>query len=99
MIEIVDVRAGDSLAFAVNAVLSGVEIRFRLRWLPRLGLWTCLPTYPDGSELGIEQMVRGGGRLLIDPRVLPGALVWDGPDPYARGDLGESLQLVYVPPA
>jgi hypothetical protein len=95
--QVIDVRPGQDDAFAVVARLSGTAVRFRLRWLPRLGLWTCLPTYPDGSELGTEQLVRGGGELLVDPRVTRGVLTWDGPDPYLRADLGETLRLIYVP--
>ena len=95
----VDVTAGEDFAFTVSPELEGVVVRLAFRWLPRFGVWVCVTTTPDAAEnLGMEQVVKPGGRILLDvrdPRIPPGRLVWTGPDPYVRRDLGTTLQLVY----
>lgn len=97
-----DTRAGSASAFAVSPRPGGrgtPQIRLSFRWLPRLGLWGCLPTTPDTFEpIGIFQLVYPGAVMLIDPRILPGRLQWEGPDAYARADLGETLRLRWYSP-
>jgi hypothetical protein len=95
----IDVRPGGSPVFSVGAVLDGLEVRFSLRWLPFVGLWTCTLKSPAGVDLSMPLMVQPGGLIradVRDPRVPPGSLLWLGPDGYGRDDLGETLRLVYV---
>lgn len=92
--QVIDVSPNGLAAFTVGATLDGVTLRFRFRWLPFIGLWTMTVV---GHSMPL--VVRSGGRVLINPSVVPGQLVWLGPDPYTREDLGDRLRLVYVPNA
>ena len=95
-----DVTAGEDFAFAVTPPELGSPIRFAFRWMPRFGWWVCIATTLDGTEnLGMQQVVKPGGRILLDPRdprIPPGRFVWLGPDPYVRADLGTTVTLVYL---
>lgn len=96
---LIDTVADSDLAFATSADLEGVTLRLAFRWLDRIGVWVCIATTPEGVLLGMEQIVRPGGRILLDvrdPRIPPGRLEWRGPDPYRRADLGITVQLVYL---
>ena len=96
---VVDVRPGALFAVVVSAQLGGVTVAFALRWLPRLGRWSCQMRTTSGEVLSIDAIVQPAGRVLFDardPRVPPGSLVWTGPDDYTRTDLGETLRLIYV---
>lgn len=86
----IDVRPRGDAAFAVACTLGGVRVTFSFRWFSRLNLWGCTPLS------GPQQLVRAGGRILTDPRVVPGVLVWQGTDGYAREDLGTALRLVWL---
>lgn len=101
----IDIRAGESYAFAVSPELEDPEgtrtkVRIAFRWLPRVGRWACVVTDPSTKvPIGIEQHVTDGGILLLDvrlPGVPPGTFVFRGEDPYGRDDLGETIRLYYL---
>lgn len=86
----IDVRPRGDDAFSVACTLGSVRVALAFRWMSRLGLWACTP------DSGPQQLVHPGGRILTDPRVVPGVLVWQGTDGYAKEDLGTSLRLVWL---
>jgi hypothetical protein len=99
MIRIVDLRPNGLFAFICTAEIDGVTVRLDLRWWDRMALWALVMLDPDGVPLAIQQVVRPGGLVLKDPRseATPAAeMVWNGPDPYARDELGAALRLLYA---
>lgn len=87
---VIDVRPRGDDAFSVSFTVRSVRVSLSFRWMSRLSLWACVP------DSGPQQLVHPGGRILTDPRVVPGVLVWQGSDGYAREDLGTSLRLVWI---
>jgi len=87
---VIDVRPRGDDAFSLAFTVSSVRVTLAFRWLSRLGVWACTPLS------GPQQIVRPGGRILTDPRVVPGVLVWQGSDGYAKDDLGTALRLVWL---
>lgn len=87
---VIDVRPRGDDAFSVAFTVAETRVTLAFRWMSRLGLWACTPLS------GPQQLVRAGGRILTDPRVVPGVLVWQGTDGYAQEDLGTALRLVWL---
>lgn len=90
-------------AFSTPVELPGpsrtVTVLLRFRWLDRYGVWAMTP-YVEGGDvaLGMQQIVRAGGRVLLDrrdPRGPEGLLRWEGADVYAREGLGSTVRLRY----
>jgi hypothetical protein len=95
----VDVRPGEQAAWSRSLSLDGVAIRLRGRWLPWIGRWLVRVETPDGAPLTSEQIVSPGGQIVWDrlrPDTPSGVLLWTGPDPYDRDDLGVAVGLLYV---
>jgi hypothetical protein len=101
----VSLRPGTSAYYTPSIELPGptrkVTVLLSFRWLPRLSLWCVLVTTLDGSRaLSMQQHVRPGGQVYMDirdPEAPEGRLFWTGPDPYTREDLGDAVELWWVP--
>lgn len=86
-----DLRPHGAYAFSAQITVDDRPLGLHLRWHPRIRAWGCR------AEPGIDQIVRPGGQVLVDPRDYPGRLVWVGPEDYGREDLGDTLRLIWVP--
>lgn len=95
----VDLGGGDRFFFERRFTLDGVPIILILRWLQRLERWSMQATDPQNNPLGIEQVACPGGTYAWDrlgDTTPGGLLLWLGPDPYGRFDLGNNLRLTYI---
>lgn len=94
----IDVRPGTRDAPVVTTELDGRTVRLALRWLPWISSWVMEVRDPADVPLSPPLRVSPGVPLPLDvrdPRVPPGVLRWEGPEPYQRDDLGVRLLLVY----
>lgn len=94
----IDVRPGPDPAPVITTELDGVTVRLALRWFPRIESWVLSVRDPSDVPLSMPMRVAPGAPLPLDrrdPRVPPGTLRWEGPEPYRREDLGVRLRLIY----
>lgn len=90
-------------AFSLQTVVGLVEMRLRITYRQRVAAW-----YVDAFDLD-SNLIVAGRRLspnfspflglaleTIDPPSLPEDVLWivRGPSPYAREDLGDTLNLI-----
>lgn len=77
-----------------------VTVQLAFAWQARIGRWLVSVETVDGRPLSMQQAVAPGGQVYVDrrdPEAPDGVLTWTGPDPYAEQDLGDLLQLWWIP--
>lgn len=94
-----DITPGEDMAPVFTHELEGISIRTAFRWLPQISRWIVYFRDPEDKLLGWPHIVAPGGDIYLDvrdPRVPPGRMGFDGPDPYVREDLGTKVNLYYL---
>lgn len=89
----------DADRYARTYTLDDVTIRLHFWWWPASGAWYVDLDDSLGVRLLSGQRVTPSAPLWPDrtmPGLPPGVVIVDGPDPYAKEQLGSAVRLLYV---
>ncbi len=91
----------DEFLSRTSVTLGGVPVQIILDWRDNPGAWYANVETDAGARVLSGVRVSPGGlvwREGQDPRLPPGNLYTDGPDPYDRLQLGGDVRLLYFEP-